>query len=220
MRLKLIALSLVFLALGGCGSTPDIKINYEYVSKPNIGTKTTASMGERLFRSGRAYMANCVIPNFTTIERMDLVSRLKVVAGAPLCEKQFTGYFYPQYDNWLTTTPSGNFPVPFEVSSINGKDKYCSSSCIEQPEGSFISERRYVFEEGSFQQVIEYMGKSGDTLEFTYSEFTDGLARDAFTRTFKVDLKDGNIIYYKGAEVEIVEAKSSEITYIVIKGFQ
>lgn len=210
---------LLLFTLVGCGATPDISIKYQNVSKPQLGVVTTANMGEQLFRSGRAYMANCVIPNFSTTESVNLFSKLRILANQPLCEKEFKGLFFPQYDNWLTATSSGNFPVGLKVFTEGGVDKYCSTECIERPKGSFARDRLNVFEEGAFQQVIEYMGKSGSTLEFTYSEFTNNLARDAFTRTFKIDLDEGNVIYYKGAEIEIIEAKAGVIKYKVISGF-
>ena len=36
---------------------------------------------------------------------------------------------------------------------------------------------------------------------------------------FTIDLKDGNHLAYKGAEMDIVNASSSQIEYIVKKGF-
>ena len=83
------------------------------------------------------------------------------------------------------------------------------------------------FEHGNFlivaddsaQQSIEYSGRSGPILTFTYSEYTDKLARDAFTREFKVDLNDGKVAGFKGAVFEIVSADNMQIEYKVIKHF-
>jgi len=70
------------------------------------------------------------------------------------------------------------------------------------------------------QRVIEYAGKKGSIIKFIYSEFIDNMARDAFTREFEVDLNDGNIVAYKGAVFEIIEANNATITYKVVKHFK
>ncbi len=50
-----------------------------------------------------------------------------------------------------------------------------------------IDKRYFIYTENTFQQSIEYAGRDEDNLKFTYSEFTDGFARQAFTREFQVD---------------------------------
>ena len=64
----------------------------------------------------------------------------------------------------------------------------------------------FFYKERSLQQVIEYSGKNKSNLKFVYAEFEDGLARQAFTREFQVDLEEGNVGAYKGAVFEIHEA--------------
>ncbi len=71
-----------------------------------------------------------------------------------------------------------------------------------------------------FQQTIEYAGKSGNILKFLYSEFTEGLARDAFNREFQVDLSEGNVLAFKGALIEIESATNINIRYKVIRNFR
>ena len=62
-------------------------------------------------------------------------------------------------------------------------------------------------------------GGGGDILTFTYSEFTGGYARQAFTREFQVDLTEGNVAAFKGSIVEILEATNIKINYRVIRNF-
>ena len=49
--------------------------------------------------------------------------------------------------------------------------------------------------------------------------FTNGLARDAFTREFSIDLSEDNTGAYKGAVFEILKATNSTIEYKVIRNF-
>ena len=69
----------------------------------------------------------------------------------------------------------------------------------------------------TFQQSIEYAGRNDDNLKFTYSEFTDGFARQAFNREFQIDYSQGNVAAYKGALIEIHEATNTNIDYSVIR---
>ena len=83
-----------------------------------------------------------------------------------------------------------------------------------------IDSRYFLYQANSFQQTIEYAGKSANQLKFIYSEFNHGFARDAFTREFQVDLNEGNIAAFKGALIEIEEATNVNIRYKVIRNFQ
>ena len=82
---------------------------------------------------------------------------------------------------------------------------------------------------------IEYSGKSGSLLTFTYSEYMelkskvnqygvrsypDKIARDAFTREFKVDLNDSSVGGFKGAIFEVISADNVQIEYKMIRHFQ
>ena len=55
---------------------------------------------------------------------------------------------------------------------------------------------------------------------FVNSEFKDGRIRDAFTREFDADLNDGNVVAYKGAVFEVLDATNASIRYKVIRHFQ
>ena len=82
-------------------------------------------------------------------------------------------------------------------------------------QGNFLA-----IEDDSLQQSIEYSGKSGSVLTFTYSEYKDKMARDAFTREFKVDLNDGKVAGFKGAVFEVISVDNVQIEYKVIRHFQ
>ena len=69
------------------------------------------------------------------------------------------------------------------------------------------------------QLGLEYSGKNGNILNFTYSEFRGSMARDAFTREFQVDLSDGNLGTYKGPVFEVLEATNAQIKYKIIRPF-
>ena len=83
-----------------------------------------------------------------------------------------------------------------------------------------VNDRYFIYTENTFQQSIEYAGRDEDNLKFTYSEFTDGFARQAFTREFQIDYAKGDVAAYKGAIIKIHDATNVNIVYEVIRNFQ
>ena len=86
-------------------------------------------------------------------------------------------------------------------------------------EEAFDESRPYRIKKDSLQQSIEYAGRTGDVLTFIYSEFTGGMARDAFTREFRIDLSEGSMGAFKGAVFEVLKASNATITYKIVRHF-
>lgn len=75
----------------------------------------------------------------------------------------------------------------------------------------------------NFQRVLEYSGKSGNSISVFYKEFNEtkdgAFIRPAFTQEFKFDLADGSVIGVKGARLEVLQATNTGLTYKVISHF-
>jgi hypothetical protein len=71
----------------------------------------------------------------------------------------------------------------------------------------------------NYQRVLEYAGKSVNTISLYYKEFNDIFIKPAFTQEFKFDLGDSKVIGIKGARIEVIEANNTGITYKVIAHF-
>jgi len=80
-----------------------------------------------------------------------------------------------------------------------------------------------VVKPGSFQAVLEYSGRSGNTISIFYKEFTEtrdgAFIRPAFTQEFKFDLSESKMIGVKGARIEIIEATNQSIKFRVLSHF-
>jgi hypothetical protein len=147
--------------------------------------------------------------------------------GEPLC-KLTSGakYYTPNYVNW---TGGNNTRMTLDISLVKKGSTYnvCYSSMgfksgceTGKTEADFDAGPWFLYTINSTQQTIEYAGRSGDILKFIYSEFSDGFARQAFTREFQVDLTQGKVAAYKGAVIEIESASNTSITYKVVRNFQ
>lgn len=75
------------------------------------------------------------------------------------------------------------------------------------------------YSDSSFKKVIEYNGKAGDVLKFTYREFKGDMIRPAFTTEFTMDLNDGSTVAYKGAVIKVIKATNAQITYSLERSF-
>lgn len=71
----------------------------------------------------------------------------------------------------------------------------------------------------SFQQTLIYSGRIGNKINIGYREFSNNLARPAFSNNVEYDLSQSMTIGYKGAQLEIIEATNQLIKYRVIRNF-
>lgn len=74
--------------------------------------------------------------------------------------------------------------------------------------------------DASFQQTLIYSGRVGDKINIGYREFSANTARPAFNNDVEYDLSTSRKIGYKGAELEVIDADNTGITYKVIRSFR
>ena len=73
---------------------------------------------------------------------------------------------------------------------------------------------------GYFEQMLLYNGKIGDRITLGYREFSNQMARPAFSNDVIYDLSQSLILGYKGARIEVIKATNTEITYKLLSGFK
>lgn len=71
----------------------------------------------------------------------------------------------------------------------------------------------------AFQQHLIYNGMVGDAIRVGYREVSPSLARPAFSNEVEYDLTRSNVIAYKGARIEVLDATETSLTYRVLSGF-
>jgi hypothetical protein len=154
------------------------------------------------------------------------VARFVVKKGVPICRASPDAkHLTPSYINWDAGSTQSTYDVIIADRPKGGKE-IClivwgvKSGCSKGTTAAdFDTGPTFIAEMSSLQQTIEYAGKSGSVLKFIYSEFKNGLARDAFTREFQVDLNEGKVLAYKGAILEIENATNTQISYKVVRNF-
>ena len=210
---------------------------YEQVTDniPQIGVKTEVYLGDRMLIQREGEFRECIVPKHAYEIRAMMVN-WKIKAKQPLCKRDADSEFY--HPNYFILPPSTDNTFGIFVRLLEKKDKYEIHICQGQLMGSGfncykklmikdlnnndleINDHYFIYTENTFQQSIEYAGRNDDNLKFLYSEFTDGFARQAFTREFQVDYAKGDVAAYKGAIIKIHDATNVNIVYEVIRNFQ
>jgi hypothetical protein len=228
MKILLTNIASLFMLVSGTAAHAGEKVMYQEITdnKPEVGISTTVYLGDRMLEQRRGQYQECIIPKFDSAEKYMGMGLFIIKSGEPLCKSTPSAKYYTaHYINYPDPRAPGTYEVSIKEKKgelkfcmhFRGMDAYCTKG---KTRADVSSEPFFVYSPNSFQQVIEYAGRNGDNLKFTYSEFSDGYARQAFTREFQVDLTQGKVAAYKGAIIEIESATNSSITYKVVRNFQ
>ena len=234
--MKTVTLLLMLACLSTYGVAQEVPL-YENITDnvPKIGATTEVYMGDRMLEQRTGDYRECIIPKVTLeAKMMQFVGGIK--KNLPLCKKDANAKAYAftyraiepceqcvqEYAKLLDK--KGKYEIhicagaPMRPNKLTCPRKFRFQNI--EPKNIEFDSQYFLYKENSFQQTIEYAGKSGNILKFVYSEFTKGLARDAFNREFQVDLSEGNVLAFKGALIEIESATNINIRYKVIRNFQ
>lgn len=230
---KKILFASVLLSLSGCASSVK-KIPVVDVSSPDTGVLSSTGLGDTIIKKGKGYYTDSITlgsaENYAGIIKAGKFCRVSESSNTfsylgndqVVYQKNAFGSVLPAKG---TTLYGHAFLVDGRTVDYNGK-KVCipgsmGVGCFTEGEISISFKSKDVcFNPNSLVQSIEYNGRSGNEVNFTYREFTNSMARSAFTTDFKVDLSEGNRVTYKGAEFEIVDAGNNKIDYKVISYFR
>jgi hypothetical protein len=222
---SIIASGLVFIS--GSAAYAGEKVMYQEITdnKPEVGVSATVYLGDRMLEQRRGQYQECIVPKFDSNKSVNLgMANVIIKNGVPICKSTANSKNYTSpYVNW---TPDFRYDFALKQGK-NDELNLCvtqmgvKAGCTKgKLKSDYDSNPYFVYSSNSFQQTIEYAGRNGDNLKFIYSEFSDGFARQAFTREFQVDLSQGSVAAYKGAVIEIESATNSSITYKVVRNFQ
>ena len=202
MRLSSVIVTLAAcLTLASCASKSSI--SYEIFVFPQVGTTSTKSVGDKLLEQGFGQLG----PSIETLTDVT-IGKLYLPKGTyPYSTENGTGiWFYKD-------------PYYFYLNKADKKLCIDGKDCIDV---EHRTEKRLIpgtIQKDSFQQTLLYNGRIGNKITLAYREFSDNVARPAFSNSVEYDLSESAIVGYKGARLEIVKATNTELTYKVISGF-
>lgn len=227
--IRLLAVSLGVMILGGCSTTPPTSQNFgktSVVDFPDAGVVTVAEVGQTMISKANVTKKPGIevsapisdVPNppgVTTIKSSKIPLSFVSEAGKYYLDRRATykmlGAEVPSTDRSGVFVPSDKSknPVIFHYTTDYGYGKMPVAGVkeIEIEEWS----------NGAFKRELVYTGVSQNTISLMYREFMNDIARPAFSQDLKYDLSQGKEIGYKGARFEVIKATNTEIQYKVLK---
>lgn len=221
------------ILLAGCASVP---LNYaplsEQISRPALNTTSVATIGDLMLEQGTSTITDGVyLPQENNVRGFILSRGFYPKVGE---EK---GRIFTSYESRANRADlgyvslEGGLANPIFMPTGIRFEQEKQETCVIAPNGYGMSQpfcdtefpyqitKRPIVTSNDFQQTLIYSGRVGDRIRISYREFSGNMARDAFTNEAEYDLTESNIIAYKGAKIEVIEADNEKIRYRVISNF-
>lgn len=212
------------IMLSGC-VTP--RFNYhpeaKNISFPPLNTVEMAYVGDNMIKQGKVTEQDVLILNspvdFGILKAYTLTKGFYVKAG----EDKDDSFYLPSSLPGAGKIEKAAIADPFKAIEVKtGKGELCIvtvynlSACSK---ADFKLDKKDIVSENGFQQSLIYNGRINNRINIGYREFSNDIARPAFSNNVEYDLNESNEIGYKGARIRILKATNQFIKYIVIKNF-
>lgn len=217
MNLKKLLVPAALLHLAGCAYAIQ-PLDTRTVVLKNYGppdSVQTATVGEAIFRVQQARE----IPVY-------IAQREQAVPGVrtPVTPRMpFTAYGRDKNGNFRLTNAEFDRYGFFTVTPDGHVVNFVPADAMENPrrleqesEPLFRRAADYGDQPGAFTAEMVYSGLAGTVVRALYREYTDNLARPAFTQELQYDLGADSVIAYKSIRVRVLAATNSALRYSVL----
>jgi len=222
--MRFFLLFLVASLLSACAS---VKHNYSpqsvRFSYPEIGAVVEARLGEPLLDQGRRIEEDVL---YVTNEFSPALYVVRPGRFIKIGEDE-KYEFYKQdvsegFSIYTGNGSSASSSASLRINKNNGEACILRSGdlTICSKEAQYRREKEQRFTSSNFRKTLIYSGRVGDKIRLSYREFSNGMARDAFTNEVEYDFSNGSKIGYSSAEIEIISATNTLIKYRVISNFE
>jgi hypothetical protein len=220
---RIVFILLVFIIIA-CASSVPIKQNVENISYPALNTITINNIGDILLSQG-------VLTTYPAIEIMNEISAPGLVGRGSIVKGIYIGVskegndtiYKPRPNDAMMTEAVGVFFLAGSDDALNVAWRGGFGNLVKgkRIDVAYYKTTTAAIETSSdFQQTLIYTGKEGNIIKATYREYSGNLARPAFTVDVTYDLKDSDIIAFRGARLQILEATNTSIKYKVLSNFK
>lgn len=222
MRLLLVLSLSTFLF--ACAS---VKYNYSpesvRFSYPEVGSVVEARLGEPLLDQGQRIEEDVL---YVTSEFNP--ARYVVRPGKFIKIGEDEEYeFYKQdviegFSIYTGGGSSASSSASLRINKANGDACILRAGdlTICSSDAQYRKEKDHRFTSSNFRKTLIYSGRVGNKIRLSYREFSNGMARNAFTNEVEYDLSRGSEIGYSTAEIEVISATNTLIKYRVISNFE
>lgn len=226
----------VVISVTGCSTPLTLKPSLRTLDVPPIGEERSVEIGDTLMEKAKIYEYDGIFLK-DKVSRGDGFLTVKIVIppGELAGKKQDKKYRYYYSDEsvidqtlGMVSYGNGGLCIPHDKT----KNIYCFYD-FGSGDGSSVR-RLWAFKPGQleiepttvtdvkspyYKQELIYNGRSEDNLRFLYREYTGDHLRAPFSQEIQYDLSQTDIIGFKGARVQIIEATNFNLKYKVLKSF-
>ncbi len=221
---RLVMLCCVVL-LVGCAAPKYNYFPHELeISEPLLNNVSTAYVGDSMVHQGKYVESDAIFMRSDTV--IGLLAVYTFTRGYYLKKgsDQESEFYLPEGGSESGRVIESPIADPFQVIRLDKKSgdlcgvtTFNLEACTDKHD---YERKKYpIASHDSFQQILIYSGRIGDKVNIGYREFSNNVARPAFSNDVEYDINDSNIIGYKGCQIEIIEANNQYIKYKVIKNF-
>ena len=217
IRMKKVIYYVLFITMffiASCATHP-VRQNMENLSFPELDTITTKSLGDILLSQG-------VKTTYPAIEMLHDSGRIVKGIYIGVGQEGNNIIYKPRPTDIHMNQAIGVFFLAGSNDNLNIAWRSAFGSLVKgsRIDNSYYNETTVAIESSNdFQQTLIYTGKEGNIIKATYREFSGNMARAAFTIDVTYDLNDSDIIAFRGARLQVIEATNTSITYKVISNF-
>lgn len=212
-----LAINIAFiLTLSGCAATKfNADIDSQEVSFPEINKTNTQNLGTALVVQSKKYTFDAweISEPFTVG-----IINVKIGPGVLLKVGQDAEYYYFRHESANANIDSVRVKIGTSEICYIGVNNVLYCGLIPQNQKLSLI-KHTVNHKNSFQQDLIYTGKFGKKIRLAYREFSNDMARPAFTTDIEYDMSESNVIGYKDALIEVIDATNQKITYKLLKNF-
>lgn len=227
-----------FILVSGCVSvqTPQFTTSAPVTNFtiPAIEEQSTAFIGETLISQGVMVETNAIKLNAAyrtewvrnsggrafpfVFDQGTVLKQIGTMEGVPLYVGKSTG--------GILATNGAQINAPYGIAATDNGDVkyvYVGGGTIPETPGRTISyskAKQVDIDDRNFKYEFLYNGRNETELFFTYREFTNDMARPAFTQNVRYSVAESNTIGFKTLMLEVIRATNQDITYIIKRGFE
>jgi len=220
--IKYLAILFSAAIVSGCVSPQyNYQPNVRSLNYPFVGSISTASVGENMLTQGSEtiYEAIHVSKEIPASLVYTILPGYFLKVG-----ENSGGNFYRAFEGKQSgTVRYHSYADPWEAIYLKNNGEICVISIFNynrctRTSGFKKSTFRFA-SPNDFQQTLIYSGKIGTKINLGYREFTESMARAAYSNDPVYDISESKEIGYKGALIEIIDATNTFIKYRVLKNF-
>lgn len=194
----------------------------EKIVIPKIGMPSVARVGDTLYEESDYAQIDEIVPESWqlngSIDDHAGISGFEFGVGTPLKKISDTKFCVQSEPHkcFYDDDGDGNFD---RLTARPGLIKYKQTLAVPISYTHVESKIVTRLAGGSFKRELVYLGVSGQTLRVLYREFSDNLARPAFTQELTYPVTpEKSAIAFRSLQIEVTKIQPTEVHYSVKKG--